>query len=108
MQIEFKKLAGAKGVPWSSQRYALVSEGRGIPFTPTEYRLIYPLRNGTPVTYDDLARIVYNRDADRNARVMMEKHINRIRRKIIWTGFYVYCVQDYGYVLLPSRERYNA
>ena len=103
--VEFKKLAKAKGVPWSGHRHALVSENRGIPFTPTEYRMIYPLRHGTPVTYDDLAHAVYNCTADEKTRIMMDKHIGRIRGKIIHTGFYVYCVQDYGYILLPGRKR---
>ena len=73
-----------------------------IVLTATEYRLLYPLRYGTPVTYENLALLTYNYSFDKKVGVMMDKHIDRIRKKLRGTGIYIYCVLGYGYVLLPE------
>ena len=70
--------------------------------TVTEYRLLYPLRCGVPVSYADLALEAYNYIIDEKVRTMMDKHIDRIRSKLRGTGIYVYWVLSYGYLLLPE------
>jgi hypothetical protein len=46
--------------------------------------------------------MAYRYQVDDRVRSMMDKHIDRIRNKLRGTGFYVYCVLGYGYLLLPE------
>ena len=73
-----------------------------IALTSTQYRFIFPLLYGVPVTYADLARIVYGCVVDEKVRMMMDKHIDRIRGKLRGTGVYIYCVLNYGYLLFEE------
>lgn len=97
-------------VQWYTDRRVLKIRRRTIELTRTEYRLLYPLREGQPVTYEDLASSVYGCLVDPKVRVMMDKHIDRIRGKLRGSGVYVYCVLGYGYILLSEldmeEERY--
>lgn len=74
-----------------------------IALTPTQYRLLFPLRYGVPVTYARLACLVYGCAVDENVRMMMDKHIDRIRGKLRGTGVYIYCVLGYGYLLFDEN-----
>ena len=91
-----------KDLQWNTQQHTIIVRHRMITLTATEYRLLFPLRHGVPVTYSDLAYIVYNCTVDEKVRIMMDKHIDRIRGKLRGTGIYVYCVLGYGYLLLPE------
>ncbi len=91
-------------IRWETQRHLIFIGERIVPLTPTEYRLLYPLRHGVPVPYSELTYIVYNCTVDEKVRIMMDKHIDRIRNKLQGTGIYVYCVLGYGYALLPSSD----
>ena len=88
-------------IEWNNERH-LITVGRiKIPLTPSEYRLLYPLRFGLPITYEELAFTAYNYTVDTKVRMMMDKHIDRIRGKMRGINLYVYCVLGYGYMLLP-------
>jgi DNA-binding response OmpR family regulator len=76
-------------------------QNRTIELTRTEYQFFSPLLTGAPVTYTDLARNVYSCDVDAKVRLMMDKHVDRIRGKLRGSGIYIYCILGYGYVLLP-------
>jgi DNA-binding response OmpR family regulator len=89
-------------IQWDNKRHVIMIGKTTIALTATEYRLLCPLRHGTPVTYADLALIAYNYRLDEKMRTMMDKHIDRIRGKLRGTGIYVYCVLNYGYLLLPE------
>lgn len=91
----------ASAIRWNAQRRIIVVGHTVIGLTPSEYRLLYPLRHGEPVTYASLARTAYNYAVDENVRMMMDKHIDNIRSKICEVGIYIYCVLNYGYILLP-------
>ena len=89
-------------IQWHADRHSITVDGVKIALTATEYRLLFPLRHGTPVTYTDLAFQAYNYRFDDKVRVMMDKHIDRIRGKLRGSGVYIYCVLNYGYLLLPE------
>lgn len=92
-----------RDIQWHSERRAVTIKDAIIALTATEYRLLYPLRYGTPVTYENLALLTYNYDIDEKVRAMIDKHIDRIRKKLRGTGIYIYCVLGYGYVMLPEN-----
>ncbi|HLZ60412.1 MAG TPA: hypothetical protein VKR06_26000 [Ktedonosporobacter sp.] len=87
---------------WNTERHTITIGDMTVMLTATEYRLLFPLRHGIPVTYSDLARVAYDYSIDDKVRTMMDKHIDRIRGKLRGTGIYVYCVLSYGYLLLPE------
>ncbi len=89
-------------IQWNSEQHSIKAGHTLVPLTITEYRLLFPLRSGTPVTYADLAWMAYHYKVDSRVRTMMDKHIDRIRGKLRGTGVYVYCVLGYGYLLLPE------
>ncbi len=89
-------------IQWHNERHAITIQNTTVTLTTTEYRLLFPLRYGRPVSYTDLAFFVYNCSVDEKVRTMMDKHIDRIRGKLRGTGIYVYCVLNYGYLLLPE------
>jgi DNA-binding response OmpR family regulator len=89
-------------IQWNSELHTIKAGPMLIPLTRTEYHLLFPLRSGTPVTYADLAWMAYQYPLDSKVRSMLDKHIDRIRGKLRGTGFYVYCVLGYGYLLLPE------
>lgn len=89
-------------IQWNTEKHSITIKGMTIALTPTEYRLVYPLRYGTPVTYSNLTLMAYNCEFDKKVLVMLDKHIDRIRRKLRKTEFYIYCVLSYGYLLLPK------
>ena len=103
-----KHSASVLDIHWNAVRHSIVIGGATITLTPTEYRLLYPLRHGIPVAYADLAMIAYCCPVDEKVRVMMDKHIDRIREKLRDKGIYVYCVVYYGYALLPISTRTNS
>ena len=92
-------------IQWHCEQHAIRIGHTIITLTVTEYRLLYPLRAGVPVTYADLAWMAYNYSVDEKVRTMMDKHIDRIRGKLRGTGVYIYCVLGYGYLLLPESLR---
>src|SRR5216110_2522590 len=92
-----------KDVQWNTEQHSIKAGRTVIKLTPTEYRLLLPLRPGSPVTYENLAWMAYQYKVDDKVRAIMDKHIDRIRGKLRGTGIYVYCVLGYGYLLLPER-----
>lgn len=92
-------------IKWDDQRRVITIGRRAITLTPIEYRLLLPMRHGIPVTYEQLARAAYNSPLDGKVRALMDKHIDRMRGKMSGSGFYVYCVLNYGYMLLPMPAR---
>ena len=89
-------------IRWDTDEHLMIIGRTNVQLTPAEYRLLFPLRHGSPITYAQLALFAYNCSVDDKVRVMMDKHIDRIRGKIRGTNFYVYCVLGYGYMLLPA------
>jgi len=89
-------------IMWDDERHLLKIACITISFTTTEYLILSSLRQDRPISYTILARSLYNRALDRKARIMMNKHIERIRGKLRGTGIYIYCVLGYGYFLLPE------
>ncbi len=89
-------------VRWNTEQRTITVGDRKVTLTPAQYRLLFPLRHGTPVTYANLARYAYYCDLDKKVRKMIDKHIDRIRDKLRGTGIYIYCVLNYGYVLLTE------
>jgi DNA-binding response OmpR family regulator len=92
-------------IKWDASQHTLIIQGRKIPLTKTEYRLLYPLRYGAPLTYEELAQIVYNCAVDKHTRMMIDKHIDRIRAKLRHSGIYIYCILGYGYLLMDSNAK---
>ena len=95
-----EQLVGVSDIQWKVEQRAIIIGDRVVILTATQYRLLYPLRHGHPVTYAELAQIVYNCAFDVKVRMMIDKHIDRVRNKLRGTGVYVYCVLGYGYMLL--------
>jgi DNA-binding response OmpR family regulator len=92
-----------EGIEWNESEHSLLVNNVKVSLTKTQYKLFYPLQYGWPVTYNELANIVYNYDADLQVRMMIDKHIDRIRDKLRGTGIYIYCVLGYGYLLLNDK-----
>lgn len=103
-----KHPASRVSIQWNAKRRTIVIGDRAVTLTPTEYHLLCTLRYGVPITYADMVRAVYNCTLDKKVRIMLDKHIDRIRGKLRGTGIYVYCVLTYGYLLfneiLPEEE----
>jgi DNA-binding response OmpR family regulator len=91
-------------IQWNCQQRKISLDHRIIGLTPSEYRLLFPLRHGRPVTYAQLAMTAYGYALDSKVREMMDKHIDRIRGKMEGSGIYIYCVLGYGYMLLPTAS----
>lgn len=89
-------------IQWLSELHAIQAGQTLIPLTKTEFRLLFPLRSGTPLTYNQLAWIVFQSPLDPSMRSLLDKHIDRIRAKLRGSGFSVYCVKGYGYLFLPT------
>jgi DNA-binding response OmpR family regulator len=87
-------------VCWDAEQRTIVIGDMTVTLTPVQYHLLLPLQHGTPVTYASLARHAYGCAIDKKVRKMIDKHIDRIRDKLRGTGVYIYCVLNYGYVLL--------
>ncbi len=87
---------------WQEDQHCIQIGEQKLYFTKTEYNILSALRYGTAITYKQLTLHVYQRIFDDTTRVTIEKHIATIRTKLQGTGFYVYCVSGYGYLLLPE------
>jgi DNA-binding response OmpR family regulator len=87
---------------WDAKRRTVTIGGVTVPLTQIQYRLLFPLRQGVPVTYADLAQMAYQCALDDKVREMLDKHIDRVRRKLRGTGVSIYCVLGYGYLLLDE------
>lgn len=89
-------------VRWNAEQRTITIGDMRVTLTPVQYHLLLPLQRGTPVTYASLARHAYGCAIDRKVRKMIDKHIDRVRDKLRGTGVYIYCVLNYGYVLLTE------
>jgi DNA-binding response OmpR family regulator len=90
-------------IQWNAERRSVRIGHTVINLTSTEFKLLFALRHGMPVTYAELALQVYDYAfVDVKMRLTMDKHIDRARGKLRGTGIYVYCVLGYGYLLLPE------
>src|SRR5437879_12598061 len=85
-------------IQWHADRHSVTVDGVKIALTATEYRLLFPLRHGTPVTYTDLAFQAYNYRFDDQTRVMMDKHIDRFSGKLRGWGVAINGVLIYAYL----------
>src|SRR5262245_48071614 len=94
-------LLSSKEIRWSEKSRSLLIRKRAIEFTQTECRLFSLLVPGEPITYDGMAERVYGCLVDSKVRIMLDKHIDRIRGKLRGSGVYIYCILGYGYMLLP-------
>lgn len=94
-------------VQWSSDQRTLKINGRTLRFTRTEYQLLYPLRAGQPIAYEQLSSLVYGCPIDPKIRTVIDKHIDRIRGKMRGSGIYIYCVLGYGYLLFFETDTYE-
>ena len=56
-----------RDIYWYSERHSIIIQDRIIRLTTTEYQLLFPLRQGMPVTYADLAMSVYGCSLDDTA-----------------------------------------
>ena len=99
LQEARKTSKGVKDIEWNIERHNILIKNRTIALTVTEFQLLYPLRSGLPVTYAELALLVYHCSMDNKVRMMLDKHIDRMRGKLRGTGIYIYCVLGYGYIL---------
>lgn len=89
-------------VRWNAEQRTLTIGDMTVILTPVQYHLLLPLQHGSPVTYASLARHAYGCAIDKKVRKMIDKHIDRVRDKLRGTGIYIYCVLNYGYVLLTE------
>ena len=91
-------------IQWLCELHAIQAGQTIIPLTKTEFRLLFPLRSGSPLTYAQLAWMVFHSPApvDTSTRSLLDKHIDRIRAKLRGSGFSVYCIKGYGYLFLPN------
>jgi DNA-binding response OmpR family regulator len=87
---------------WIMEERGLMIGSKVVHFSQREWEILCTLRSLAPVTYEYISRAVYNCRADEKVRIMLDKHIDRIRVKLSKSGMYVHCVLGYGYVLLPS------
>lgn len=69
-------------IRWDTEHRTIVIGNVTVTLTPTQYRLLFALRQGVTVTYTDLARMAYHRNCDEKVRKMMDKHIDRRRKKL--------------------------
>ena len=89
-------------IQWLSELHSIQTGQTAISLTKTEFRLLFPLRSGAPLTYAQLASIAFQSPLDASIRTLLDKHIDRIRAKLRGSGFSVYCIKGYGYLLLPN------
>lgn len=98
-----KQQLSVDDIQWNNEQRSIQVGQTIIGLTPTEYRILFTLRHGTPANYLSMAWHVYqDRMMDEKARLTMDKHVERIRGKLRGTGIYLYCVLGYGYLLLPE------
>lgn len=103
MYCRSERWPAPSGIVWCDQRRTLKIGSRVITLSPLEYQLFVSLRDGEPITYVKMAKQVYHCFSyDRKMRSVIDKHIDRIRGKLLGSGFYIFCIQRYGYVLLAS------
>jgi DNA-binding response OmpR family regulator len=102
VQVRSENTLSVKDIKWNVEKRTILIKNRMVALTSTEFQLLYPLRYGTPVTYADLAFMVYRCGMDSKVRVMLDKHIDRMRSKLRGTGIYIYCVLGYGYMIFPE------
>jgi DNA-binding response OmpR family regulator len=103
LEAKIESTLKVKDIRWYTDRRSISIRDRIVRLTLTEYQLLAPLKHGEPITYANLAMAVYHCEIDEKVRLMMDKHIDRIRGKLRGTGLYIYCVLNYGYILLPEK-----
>jgi two-component system KDP operon response regulator KdpE len=87
-----------------------VFQGRLIPLTPTQYRLLHCLAShaGQVVGYRELLWQVWGFDAEEaEARDLLKAHIRQIRRKMglnVQRAEYLQSVRGFGYMLVDPHE----
>jgi len=87
-----------------------IFQGRLLPLTPTQYRLLYCLARytGQVVGYRELLWQVWGFDAEEaEARDLLKAHIRQIRRKMgldAQRAEYLQSVRGFGYMLIDPHE----
>jgi DNA-binding response OmpR family regulator len=89
-------------IHWDTVHHTIVIKRVTIKLTAAEYRILFPLRHGTPMTYAHLAWVTCPGELDEKVRMRMDKRIENIRSKLRGSGISVYCIVCYGYMLLPE------
>ena len=64
------------------QARVLITDQQQVRLSPTEYRIVVALLHGQPVTDQELTQAVFAADDDFSTREVIEKHIDKIRRKL--------------------------
>ena len=102
--LSHEKRQQIQDIQWKSERHSVKIGETVVALTPIQYRLLWTLHTGLPVTYAHLAWTVYQYPVDTRVRMMIDKHIDRIRGKLRGTGIRVYCMMGYGYLLWPEPD----
>ena len=101
-RLQERPISRRDAMQWDGGQRTVTIGEKTVALTPLQYRLLFLLREGVAVSYADLAQMVYHCPLDEKVRVMMDKQVDRIRKKLRGTGVYVYCVLGYGYLLLDE------
>lgn len=80
------------------------SRRQSVRWTITEYRLFVLLADGLPTTYDEFANELYQSASDPAIRAALDKHIDRMRRKLRGTGLTIRTILTYGYLLMDEQR----
>ena len=98
-----KQRLSVNDIQWNDEQRCIQVGQTVIRLTPSEYRILFALRHGTAANYLSVAEHMHqDKMRDEKARLIMDKHVERIRGKLRGTGIYLYCVLGYGYLLLPE------
>lgn len=107
VQREEGRPLSVQDIQWNHEQRLVTIGDTTVILTATEYSLLIPLKSGRPVSYEDLANQAYSHKVDEKVRMMMDKHIDRVRFKLRGSGIYVYCILNYGYILMIEYEGHD-
>jgi len=82
----------------------LIVDNIMIRFTPIEYRLLMRLLNAQAESDVELIKAAFGPEAAVSARENIDKHIDKMRSKLLPSGLSIHRVAKYGYVLLAAPE----
>jgi DNA-binding response OmpR family regulator len=89
----------------SDALHMLLADDQVVRFTPTEYRLLVAILDwgDMPAPYAHLTHVALGRAPDREARRVLDKHIDHVRSKLRAIGLTLGSVPRYGIVLIPDE-----
>lgn len=97
-------LAKLRDIQWDSTSYSMAIGEQEVLLTQMEYHIVFLLRYGVPVSYSKIALVVYGSKVNERILIALDKHVDRIRRKMKHTGYRVFCLKGYGYMLWHVEE----